>query len=117
MAESVTLTIQGVCEQLAGDLAHVFANRHVADERIAALQRLIDDRSLILAAHDGHADVPRAVLERHGWMTVHEARMNVRDAPDTWLEGRAMEIELAAECGAAWLEEQGITDDESFVPV
>lgn len=117
MAESITLTIQGACEQLAGDLAHAFANRHIADERIGALHRLIDDRSAILAAHDGHGDVPRAVLERHGWMTVHEARLNVRDAPDAWLERRALEIELAADCGAAWLEEQGITDDESILPV
>lgn len=115
VAESVTLTIQGVCEQLATDLQHAFADRSATDVRIAALQRLIDDRAVILAAHDGHGVVPRAVLERHGWLTVREARLNVRDAPDWWLESRAPAIEIAADRGAQWLESQGIADDGSVV--
>lgn len=105
-----------MCEQLACDLAHAFGDRHATDERVAALQRLIDDRAVLLAAHDGHGIVPRAVLERHGWMTVREARLNVRDAPDSWLESRSLAIEHAANRGAAWLESQGIgNDDESLV--
>ncbi len=87
------------------------------DHRIAGLQHLIDDRAAILAAHDGRGIVPRAVLERHGWLTVHEARLNVRDAPDWWTAGRASAIELAADRGAAWLESHGIVDGDSVVVV
>ena len=117
VAESVTLTIQGTCEQLGGDLAGIFSDRVRVDRRVAELQRLIDDRSVILAAHDGHGVVPRAVLERHGWLTVREARLNVRDAPDSWTDDRAAAIAAAAERGAAWLESEGIADGDAFVAV
>ncbi|MBJ7470545.1 MAG: hypothetical protein JHD16_04555 [Solirubrobacteraceae bacterium] len=111
MAESVTLTIQATCEQLASDLAMTFSSRRRADARIDGLQRLIDDRTCILAAHDAGSAVPRPVLERHGWLTVREAHLNVRDAPDWWRTGRASAIAEAAERGAAWLTSQGIADD------
>lgn len=111
----MTLTIQTTCERMAGELSFAFSERAHVDERIATLQRLIDDRDLILAAHDGHGIVPRAVLERHGWLTIHEARLNVRDAPDWWLNGRAAAIEQAAERGADWLEAQGIFDGDTLI--
>jgi hypothetical protein len=45
-------------------------------------------------------------------MAVREARLNVRDAPESWLESRSLAIEHAADRGAAWLESQGIGDDD-----
>ena len=110
LADSVTLTIQGACERIAADLACAVPDRVFADDRIALLQRLIDDRERILRAHDGAAAVPRDVLGRHGWLAVHEARLNVRDAPDWWLPGRADAVERAAQRGAEWLESQEIDD-------
>lgn len=104
LAESVTLTIQGASETLARELPWDIRDRRVADGRIAALQRLIEDRRLVLAAIDTGQAVPRAVLVRHGWLAVREARLNVRDAPDSWGPDRASETALAAERGARWLE-------------
>ncbi len=113
----MTLTIQGTCERLAGDLARTFSERQRVDERIAGLQRLIDDRADLLAAHDGQSPVPREVLERHGWLAVREARLNVRDAPGWWTAAHAAAIEDAAERGAAWLENEGITDGDSLFAI
>lgn len=113
----MTLTIQGTCEQLAGDLALTFSERSRADERIGGLQSLIDDRAALLASHDGSGPVPRAVLERHGWLAVREARLNVRDAPGWWTSAQASAIAHAAERGAQWLENQGIVDGDSMVAV
>lgn len=116
IAESVTLTIQSTCEQLARGLAVTFSQRERVDANIADLQRLLDDRAAILAAHDGRGTLPRSVLERHGWLAVHEARLNARDAPAWWSSGQAAAMARAGDRGAAWLESQGITDDGA-VPV
>lgn len=104
LAESVTLTLQGAAESFATDLPWDLRDRHQADERITVLQRLIEDRRLVLAAIDGGSAVPRAVLARHGWLAVREALLNVRDAPDTWDDDRASQTALAARQGAGWLE-------------
>lgn len=104
LAESVTLTLQSAAEELSRDLPWDLSDRRRADERVAALQRLIEDRRLVLAAMDDARAVPRAVLVRHGWLAVREALLNVRDAPPSWDDERASETARAAQQGAWWLE-------------
>ncbi|MDO9398003.1 MAG: hypothetical protein Q7T71_15775 [Herbiconiux sp.] len=108
LAESITLTIQGTAETLSRNLPWDICDRHLADARLGALQRLIEDRRLILAAYDEGRSVPRAVLVRHGWLAVTEARLNVRDAPDSWSAERAISTAEAADEGAVWLRRLGI---------
>lgn len=108
LAESVTLTIQGVTDELARELAWQLPDRAKADAQIAGLQRLLEDRRLVLAAVDGFGTVPRAVLVRHAWLAVREARLNARDAPESWDEDRVIDIARAAQSGAAWLQRLGL---------
>lgn len=108
LVESVTLTLQAAAEQVSRELPWGFEDRHRVDERIALLLLLIEDRRVILEAHEGRSTVPRDVLERHAWLAIEEARLNVRDAPDSWEPGRATATARAAERGAAWLNAIGI---------
>lgn len=108
LAESVTLTVQGAADQLARDMAWELPDREQADAQIASMQRLLEDRRLILAALDGYGTVPRAVLDRHAWLAVREARLNARDAPESWDDDRVIDIARAAAVGARWLTELGL---------
>jgi len=108
LAESVTLTLQGAADQLAREMAWQLPDRARADAQVADLQRLLEDRRLVLAAVDGFGVVPRAVLERHAWLAVREARLNARDAPEDWDEGRVIDIARAASQGARWLQRLGL---------
>lgn len=70
------------------------------------------DRRALLAAYDGLGPVPRWALERHAWLAIEEARLNVRDAPEWWPEGRVEQIEQAADAGAEWLRAAGLPAPE-----
>lgn len=108
LAETVTLTLQSAAEALSRDLPWDICERRHADARIAAMQRLIEDRTQIMAAIDTGRVLPRDVLERHGWLAVREARLNARDAPDSWDSDRAARTASAAAHGADWLTMLGI---------
>lgn len=108
LAESLTLTLQDAASRVARDLPWTYSQRGAADQRVAALERLIDDRRAVLHAIDSGFEVPRAVLERHGWLAVREAQLNVRDAPDTWPPDEAVRIAHAAARGASLLTLLGI---------
>ncbi|MEN0015948.1 MAG: hypothetical protein AAGC46_21460 [Solirubrobacteraceae bacterium] len=104
----MTLTIQGATDHLAREMAWQLPDRAKADTQIEGLQRLLEDRRLVLAAVDGFGTVPRAVLERHAWLAVREAKLNARDAPETWDDDRVIDIARAAESGQRWLEQLGL---------
>jgi hypothetical protein len=110
VVESITLSIAAASEELSQGLPWDFNDRVSADRRIEALESLLRDRRALLAAYDGFGPVPRLALERHGWLAIEEARLNVRDAPDWWPDGRVEQIEQAAERGAEWLEAAGLPE-------
>jgi hypothetical protein len=110
LAESVTLTIQSAADDLARNMAWQLPDRATADAQVETLQRLLEDRRLILAAVDGYGVVPRAVLMRHAWLAVREAKLNGRDAPDSWDDNRVVDIAEAAASGERWLMALGLTN-------